>query len=367
MELETKPFVINFGPHHPSTHGVFRMRVTLDGEVVVDIEPIYGYLHRGIEKLAEARTYAQNIPFTDRLEYRVSMMNNFAYVLAVEKLAGIEVPERAQHLRVLFAELMRISHHLTAVGFLLQELGAMGTPLLYMFREREKIVDLCDMVCGQRLTHNYMRIGGLSADIPPEFLPAARKFVREMPHFIDEYDQLLKDNEIVLARTKGVGILPADVAIRNSCSGPVLRASGVAWDLRKADPYSGYERFDFDVVTATTGDAYDRYRVRIGEMLQSVRILEQALAELPSGEVCAKVPNLLRPPKGEAYAHIETGMGELGFYLVSDGSISPYRFRVRPPSLLNLSVLKEMSVGWKIGDLVVVLGSIDINLAEVDR
>jgi len=295
------------------------------------------------------------------------MVNNFAYVLAVEKLAGIEVTERVEYLRVMFAELMRISSHLTAVGFLMQEMGAMGTPLLYMYREREKLLDLTDMVCGQRLTHNYMRIGGLSHDIPPEFLPAAKRFVREMPGFIDEYDQLLKDNEIVLARTKGVGILPVDMAINNSCSGPMLRASGVPWDIRKADPYSVYDRFDFDIPIGTVGDVYDRYRVRIEEMRQSVRILEQVLDQIPPGEVCAKAPNLLRPPKGEAYAHIEAGTGELGYYLVSDGSIAPYRFRVRSPELLNLAVLREISIGWKVGDLVVILGSIDINLGEVDR
>jgi NADH-quinone oxidoreductase subunit D len=367
MELETKPFVVNFGPHHPSTHGVFRMRVILDGEVVVDLEPIYGYLHRGIEKLAEGRTYTQNIPYTDRIEYRVSMMNNFAYVLAVEKLANIDVPERALCLRVIFAELMRISNHLTAVGFLTMELGALGTPLFYMYREREKIMDLCEMVCGQRLTHNYMRIGGLSHDIPDEFLPAVRKFVQEMPSFLNEYDQLLKENEIILARTKGIGILPPDVAINYSCSGPMLRASGVPWDIRKIEPYSGYERYDFEVPVGEVGDVYDRYRVRIEEMRQSVRILEQALEQLPEGDVCADVPPLLRPPKGEVYSHIETGQGALGFYLVSDGSIAPYRFRVRPPSLINLAVLRELSTGWKIADMVVILGSIDINLAEVDR
>ena len=367
MELRTQPFVLNFGPQHPSTHGVFRMRVTLDGEVILDVEPIFGYLHRGIEKLAEGRTYTQNIPFTDRMDYLASMANNFAYVLAVEKLAGIEVPERAEYLRVIMAELMRISRHLMAVGFLTNELGAMMTPLLYMYREREKLLDLFDMVCGQRLTYNYMRIGGVSQDIPPEFLPAVKKFVREMPGFIDEYDQLLKENEIVLARTKGVGILPADVAINNSCSGPLLRASGVKWDIRKADPYSVYDRFDFDIPTGSVGDIYDRYRVRIEEMRQSVRILEQAIEQLPPGDVQTKVPNLIRPPKGEAYAHIEASTGELGFYLVSDGSIAPYRFRVRPPELINLTVLREISLGWKVADLIVIFGSIDIALGEVDR
>jgi len=367
MELKTQPFVLNVGPQHPSTHGVFRMKVLLDGEVVVDLEPVFGYLHRGIEKLAEGRTYTQNIPFTDRFDYLASMMNNLAYVLAVEKLARIEVPERGQYLRVVMAELMRISRHLMAVGFLTNDLGAMMTPLLYMWREREKVLDLFDMVCGQRLTYNYMRIGGVSQDIPPEFLPAVDRFVAEMPRFIDEYDQLLATNEVVLARLKGVGILPADLAINCSCSGPVLRASGVKWDIRKADPYCGYDRFDFEVPTGTVGDVYDRYRVRIEEMRQSVRILEQALRQLPPGEVCAKVPSLLRPPKGEAYARIEASTGELGFYLVSDGSIAPYRFRVRSPELLNLTVLREISRGWKIADLIVIFGSIDVAMGEVDR
>ena len=371
LELETglgaQPFIVNFGPQHPSTHGVFRMRVTLDGEVVVDLEPVFGYLHRGIEKLTEARTYTQNIPFTDRLDYLASMANNFAYVLAVEKLAGIKVPERAEYLRVIMAELMRISRHLMAVGFLMQDLGAMMTPLLYMYREREKLLDFFDMVSGQRLTYNYMRFGGVSHDIPPEFLPAVKKFVREMPGFIKEYDQLLKENEIVLARTKGVGILPAEVAINNSVSGPLLRASGINWDIRKVDPYSVYDRFDFDIPTGTVGDIYDRYRVRIEEMLQSVRILEQAMEQLPPGEVCADVPKLLRPPKGEAYAHIEASTGELGFYLVSDGSIAPYRLRIRSSEFINLSVLREMCLGWKVSDLIVIFGSIDIALGEVDR
>jgi len=367
MELKTQPFVLNVGPSHPSTHGVFRMRVTLDGEVIVDLEPMFGYLHRGIEKLAEGRTYTQNIPFTDRLDYVTSMLNNLAYVQAVEKLAGIKVPERAEYLRVIMAEMMRIAKHLLAIGFFTNDLGAMMTPLLYMWREREKLVDLFEMVCGQRLTYNYMRIGGVSHDIPPEFLPALKKFLKEMPGFIDEYDQLLATNEVLLMRTKGVGILPADVAINASCSGPMLRASGVKWDIRKADPYLVYDRFDFDIPIGTVGDVYDRYRVRIEEMRQSVRILEQAIEQLPQGDICAKVPNLLRPPKGEAYARVESQTGELGFYLVSDGSIAPYRFRVRSPELLNLTVLREISLGWKIADLMAIFASVDIALGEVDR
>ncbi|HEX75801.1 MAG TPA: NADH-quinone oxidoreductase subunit D [Dehalococcoidia bacterium] len=367
MSIKTEPFILNMGPQHPSTHGVFRMRVTLDGEVVVDVEPVIGYLHRGIEKLAEGRTYTQNIPFTDRLDYLASMTNNFAYVLAVEKLAGIGVPERAEYLRIIMAEMMRISSHLMAVGFFLNDLGAMMTPVLYMWREREKLLDLFEMVCGQRLTYNYMRIGGVSHDIPEEFLPALKRFVAEMPKFIDEYDQLLAENEIVLTRTKGVGVLPEDLAINTAASGPVLRASGVKWDIRRADPYSIYDRFDFDIPVGSVGDCYDRYWVRIQEMRQSVRILEQAVAQLPEGEVCAKVFQLLRPPVGEVYGHIEAPKGELGFYLVSDNSIAPYRFHIRPPTLINLTALKEMVIGWKVADLVITFGSIDVCLGEIDR
>ncbi len=367
MPLKTEPVVINIGPQHPSTHGVFRMRVTFDGEVIVDMEPVFGYLHRGIEKLAEGRTYTQNIVLTDRLDYVASMTNNLAYVMAVEKLAGIKVPERAEYLRVIMSEMMRISSHLIAVGAFINDLGAFFTPFMYMFREREKLLDLFEMVCGQRLTYNYMRIGGVSHDIPEEFLPALGKFVAEMPHFIDEYDQLLRENEIVLVRSKGVGILSREQAINASAAGPVLRGSGVKWDLRKADPYSVYDRFDFEIPTGEIGDNYDRYRVRVEEMRNSVHILEQAISQLPKGEVQAKVPQLLRPPKGEAYGHIEGPKGELGFYLVSDGSIAPYRFHVRAPTLINLTAFRDMIIGWKLADAIITLGSIDICLGEVDR
>ena len=367
MAIKTEPFVINIGPQHPSTHGVFRMRLTLDGEVIIDMEPVLGYLHRGIEKLAEERTYTQNIPFTDRLDYLASMSNNLAYILAVEKLAGIPVPERAEYLRVIMAELQRIASHLIGVGAFLNDCGAFMTPFLYMFREREKVLDLFEMVCGQRLTYNYMRIGGVSHDIPGEFLPALRKFVLQMPGFIDEYDQLLKENEILLARAKGVGILPRELAINTSASGPVLRASGVKWDIRKADPYSIYDCFEFDIPTGSVGDCYDRYRVRIQEMRQSVRIIKQAMERLPKGEVRSDVPRLIRPPVGEAYGHIEAPKGELGFYLVSDNSIAPYRFHVRAPTLINLTALGDMMIGWKVADAIIIFGSIDICLAEVDR
>ena len=367
MALKTEPFMLNIGPVHPSTHGVFRMRATLDGEVIVDIEPVFGYLHRGIEKLAEERTYTGIIPLTDRLDYLASMSNNLAYVLAVEKLAKIKVPERAEYLRVIIAELQRIASHLIAVGAFLNDCGAFFTPFLYMFREREKIVDLFEMVSGQRLLYNYMRIGGFAQDIPEEFLPALDKFVRQMPGFIDEYDRFLAENEVLLARAKGVGILPKEMAIDICASGPVLRASGVKWDIRKVDPYSIYDRFEFDVPTGTVGDCYDRYRVRIEEMRQSLRIIKQAMEQIPPGEIRAKVPHLVRPPAGEAYAHIEAPKGELGFYLVSDSSIAPYRCHIRAPSLINLTALRDMMIGWKIQDAIIIFGSMDITMGEVDR
>ena len=367
MVIKTEPVLINFGPQHPSTHGVFRMRVTLDGEVIVDVEPVFGYLHRGIEKLGESRTYPQMVPFTDRLDYVSSMLNNHAYVLAVEKLAEIEVPERGEYLRVIMAELMRISSHLMTVGFILNEMGAFFTPLMYAFREREKILDLFEMVCGQRLTYNYMRIGGVSQDIPGEFMPALSRFIDEMPGYIDEYDQLLKENEILLARTKGVGILSPEKAINSSVSGPVLRASGVNWDIRRADPYSIYDRFDFEVPTGKVGDTYDRYRMRILEMRQSVRIIKQAMEQIPEGDVRTKVSAALKAPKGEAYGHVEAPKGELGFYLVSDGSTKPYRFKIRAPAFLNLTVIRDLFTGWKLADAMVMFGSIDVCMGEVDR
>ena len=368
MTLQTDTFVLNIGPAHPSTHGVFRMRTTLDGEVVKDLEPIFGYLHRGIEKLAEERTYTGIIPLTDRLDYISSMSNNLAYVLAAEKLSGIKVPERAEYMRVIIAELQRIANHLVAVGSFFNDCGAFFTPFLYMFREREKIYDFFEMLSGQRVLYNYMRIGGFNQDLPDEFLPAINKFVNEvMPPRLEEYDRMLAENEIAIARSKGVGILPQELAISVGASGPVLRASGVAMDLRKADPYSIYDRFEFDVPTGTVGDCYDRWRVRVAEMWQSVRILKQALAQIPGGPVKTPVALNYRPPAGEAYAHIEAPKGELGFYLVSDRSIAPYRCHIRAPSFINLTALKEMIVGWKIQDLIIIFGSIDITMGEVDR
>ena len=367
MAFRTEPFVLNFGPLHPSTHGVFRIKATLDGEVVLDIEPVFGYLHRGIEKLAEERTYTGFIPLSDRLDYVNSMTNNFAYCLAVEKLAGIKVPERAEYIRVIIAELQRIGNHCLAVGAMLNDAGALGTPFFYLWRQREKIYDLLEMLCGQRLMNNYVRIGGVSQDVPAEFLPAVMKLIPQMRSFLGEYDFFLMQNEILLARAKGVGVLPPEVAINCGISGPVARASGIKYDLRRDDPYSIYKKFEFDIPTCEEGDCYARYRVRIAEMHQSLRIIEQAAKSMPSGATKSDVPHLVRPPAGEAYAHIEAPKGELGFYVVSDNSIAPYRCHVRATSFINLSALRQMVRGWKVADLIIIFGSIDITMGEVDR
>jgi len=359
---------MNFGPHHPSTHGVFRMRMTMDGEVVIDMEPVMGYQHRAHEYLTERRSYAQGVPLTDRQDYISPMLNNLAYCMTVEKLAGITVPERGEYLRVIISELSRIHSHLFGLGAFFLDAGTFITPFLYKFREREKIMDLWDMLCGQRLNHNFMRIGGMSHDVPDEFIPALQRLLKTLPGFIDEYDDLMAGNEILLARIKGVGILSREQAINSSSSGPVLRGSNVNWDLRKNRAYSIYDRFDFDIPVGLNGDTYDRYRVRVEEMRQSVRILEQALEQLPPGPVtAAKVPMLVAPPPGEAYCAVETPRGELGYYMVSDGSTKPYRMHIRAPSLINLTALRDMILGWKVADVFVIFGSIDIVMNEVDR
>ncbi len=380
MSMKTEPFVVNIGPQHPSTHGVFRMRLTLDGERIIDVDMVVGYLHRSMEKLAEERSYTQNIPFTDRTDYVAAMTGNLAYVQAVEKLCGIEPTERARWLRVIMSELQRFASHLMAVGVFANDCGTWQTPVMHMFREREKILDLFEMACGARLTTNYMRIGGVSRDIPPEFMPAAHKLIEELPTRMDEYETLLLENEIILARSRGVGVLPPELAIATSVSGPVLRASGVAWDIRKADPYAAYDKVDFDICVGTNGDVYDRFLVRMAEMRQSVRILKQALEMMPAGPVHARIqtatvqpggeasaPLVLRPPAGEAYGRIESPRGELGFYIVSDGGPAPYRFHIRSPSYINLTPLRDLVVGATVADAVVILGSIDIVLGEVDR
>ncbi|MCL4240172.1 MAG: NADH-quinone oxidoreductase subunit D [Dehalococcoidia bacterium] len=365
--IKSEPFVINIGPQHPSTHGVFRIRATVDGEKVMDAEMVMGYLHRSMEKLAEERTYTQNIPFTDRTDYLSSMSNNLGYCLAAEKLAGIEVPARGNAIRVIMAELQRLASHCMAVGAFANDTGAWQTPVMWCFREREKILDIFEVTSGARLTCNYMRIGGVAFDLRPAFEPMVRKVLADLPPFIEEMEQLLSGNEIFISRTRGVGVLSPELATNASLSGPMLRGSGIAWDLRKADPYCGYEQYDFDIPIGYQGDSYDRFIVRLEEMRQSVKIIQQALDGLPSGPFRTEVPLALRPPKGEAYARIESPRGELGYYLVSDEGPSPYRFHIRPPSFINLSALKEMTVGGTVADAIVVLGSIDIVVGEIDR
>ena len=363
----SEPVVVNLGPQHPSTHGVFRLKVTLDGEIVQDAEMRIGYLHRSMEKLAEERTYTQNIPFTDRIDYLAAMSNNLAYCLAAERLLGVEPPPRAQAIRVLFAELQRVASHAMANGTFINDCGAWHTPLFHMFRDRERVLDMFEMTCGARLTTNYMRIGGVAFDLPDGLMPALRSFLDDMPERIADYEALLLENEILHARARGVGVLSPEMAINSSISGPVLRATGVPWDLRKADPYCGYENYEFDIPVGERGDCFDRFLVRMAEVKQSLRILEQVYADMPDGPWLADVPLHARPEPGEVYARVESPRGELGFYLVSDGGPAPYRFHCRPPSLINLSALKEMSVGGTLADAIVTLGSIDIVVGEIDR
>lgn len=367
MAVRTEPVIINLGPQHPSTHGVFRLRVKFDGEVVLDVEPVFGYLHRGTEKLAESRTYVQIVTLTDRLDYVASMSNNLAYVLAVEKLAGIEVPERAKYIRVISAELARISSHFMATGFLLNDLGAFATPLMYCFRERERILDLFEMLCGARITVSYMRPGGVLQDPPDDFWPALDRIIEDLPQYIDELESLITDNEIVLARTRDVGLISAEHAINASMSGPILRASGVQWDIRRAHPYEIYDRLDFDVPIGAVGDTFDRYLIRIQEMRESVKIMRQCVDQISDGPFRTAAPWFIRAPVGDAYAAVEGPKGELGFYMVSDGGISPYRCKIRAPSFINLTALRDMLVGWKMGDLITVFGSLDVVMGEVDR
>ena len=368
-ELAGDLLEVAMGPHHPSTHGVFRMDVVLDGETVVKLKPVFGYLHRNHEKIAENTSYLASMPYTDRLDYFCSLTNNWAYALAVEKLAGLAVPERAEYIRVITAELTRLQNHTCLVGFLLMDMGALGTPLMYAFREREKILDLFESLTGARMMCNYMRFGGCRVDLPPGWLEGARKVADEYPRFLDEFENLLTGNEILLSRTQEVGVLPRALAINASVTGPVLRASGVDYDLRKVDKYGIYDRFEFRVPLGDHGDVYDRYMIRILEMRESLKILQQALKGIPDGPIIDPKTKLrgFRPKPGEAYGRIEGPKGELGFYLISDGSPNPYRYRVRPPSLINLTVLEDMCLGHSIADVVVILGSIDIVLGEVDR
>jgi len=367
--IDTEQIIINLGPQHPSTHGVFRMAVKLDGETIVGLKPVMGYLHRNHEKIGERNTYLANFPYTDRLDYFCSMSNNFGYALAIEKLMGVKPPERTEYIRVIMAELTRIVNHVSTIGFLLNDLGAYFTPILYAFEERELILDIFEAVSGSRMMCNYFRFGGVSRDLPEGILDKIKDLVFErLTRKIDELELYLTNNEILRHRSEGVGILTPEQALAFSTTGPLLRASGVPYDLRRADPYSIYDRFEFDVAVRYHGDVYDRYLVRIDEIRQSIRILQQAVKGIPEGPVQEGRPQYqVRVPPGESYGRVEGPKGELGFYVISNGKPNPWRYHVRAPSFINLTPLEQMCIGQKVADVVVILGSIDIVLGETDR
>ena len=370
-QLDTDQFIVSMGPQHPSTHGVFRMNLRVDGETIVGLKPVMGYMHRNHEKIGERNTFLMNFPFTDRLDYLTSMANNFGYALAVEQLMGddIKVPERAEYIRVIMAELTRVASHMWSIGFLLNDLGAFFTPALYAIEERELILDLFEWAAGSRMMCNYFRFGGVAFDLPEGWAERCRKIVYDrLDKRIDELDRYLSGNEIVRDRCRGVGVLTRQQAIDLSTAGPVLRASGVDYDLRRAAPYSIYDRFDFRVVTRETGDIYDRYFVRLQEMRESVKILKQAVRDLPEGPILpGKKSYQIKVPAGEAYSRTEAPKGELGFFVLADGSGTAYRYHVRSPSFINLTALEQMCLGHTIADVVGILGSVDIVLGEVDR
>jgi NADH-quinone oxidoreductase subunit D len=388
---ETKYMTLNLGPQHPATHGVLRFTLELDGETIKKSVPHIGYLHRGVEKLMESKTYWQSEPLTDRLDYTSGMSNNLAYCLAVEKLLGIEIPKRAQYIRVMLSELQRIAAHILWLSTHALDLGAM-TLFFYGFRERENCLKVMETASGARLMPDYIRFGGLREDLPDEFMGMARTFIEDFPRRIDEYETLLTKNIIWIKRTRGIGTLSAEDAINYSVTGPVLRACGVNYDVRKAYPYSSYEDFDFEIPLGIRGDVYDRYLVRLQEMRQSARIVTQALDKLPVGRV--KSPDLeyippekdsvktdmaalirhfklmadgVKLPKGKAYSSIESSKGELGFYIVSDGTNKPYRVRIRPPSFLNVASIPKMIQGELVADVIAAIGSVDVVLGEIDK
>ena len=367
--IKTDHILVNMGPQHPSTHGVFRVAVILDGENIVSLKPVMGYLHRNHDKIGERNTFLQNMPYTDRLDYFCSMTNNFGYALAVEKLMGIQVAERADYIRVIMSELTRIQNHLIFLGMFLNDLGAMYTPALYAFEERELILDIFEASSGARMMCNYFRFGGVARDLPEGVLEKIKGLCFErLPRRIDEIDRFLTENEIFRARGIGQGVLTAEDAIRYSAAGPLLRASGIPYDVRRAEPYSIYERFEFDVAVRYHGDIYDRYLVRLDEMRQSIRIVQQAVKGLPEGPIQTGKPQYqVRVPPGEAYGRVEGPKGELGFYVISTGKPNPWRYHVRAPSFINLTAFGPMCVGQKVADVVAVLGSIDIVLGETDR
>ncbi len=364
--LDATELVLNMGPQHPSTHGVLRVILKLDGERILGTECVIGYLHRGVEKIAENRTYQMFAPYVDRMDYIAAVSNGLGYCLAVEKLMSIEAPPRARVARVILCELNRIASHLFWLGTHALDIGAI-TPLFYTLREREEVLKIFENYCGARLTTHAFRIGGLQYELQDGFEREVTAFCDAVLPKIDEYEELLSGNRIWVQRLTGVGILNADDCKQYGVTGPVLRAAGVQWDIRKALPYSGYEKYEFDIPIAHNADTYDRYAVRMAEMRQSVRILRQAVDGIPTGPIMAKVPKVVKPPVGEAYVSIEAPKGELGYFLVSDGSTQPYRLRVRPPSLINLQALDRMCRGALIADVVAIIGTIDIVLGEVDR
>lgn len=367
--IKTDHIVINMGPHHPSTHGVFRAVVVVNGEEVVSLKPVMGYLHRNHEKIGERNTYLQNIPYTDRLDYFNSMSNNWAYALAVEKLMGIQVAERAEYIRVIMAELSRIQNHLILFGMLWNDLGAYFTPALYVFQERELILDIFEAVSGARMMCNYYRFGGVVRDIPEDAMKKIKDLVFDrLPKKMEEFERLMSENEIFISRMKGVGTLSAEDAIATSMTGPMLRASGVPYDIRRADPYGIYDRFDFKVAVRHNGDLMDRYLIRLDEIQESLKILQQAIQQIPEGPINSQKPTYqVRVPAGEAYGRIEGPKGELGFYVLSNGKANPARYHVRSPSFINLTSLEMTCVGTKIADFVTILGAVDIVLGELDR
>ena len=364
--LDADEIIINMGPQHPSTHGVFRVKLTLDGEKIIRSECIVGYLHRGMEKIAENRTYPQFTPYTDRMDYVAAVSNGLGYCEAIEKLQGVEVPPRAKYVRTILTELQRIASHLLWLGTHALDIGAM-TPLFYTFREREEILLIFENYSGARLTTHAFRIGGLQYETYDGFEDQVRKFCADIDRKVDEYEQLLTGNRIWVGRTKGIGVLKAADAIALGVSGPVLRGSGVRWDIRKAQPYEAYPELDFDIPIGENGDTFDRYVVRLQEMRQSRRILMQAVDKIPTGPILGRVSKVLKPPAGEVYHSIEAPKGELGYYVVSDGTTHPYRVRIRPPSFINLQAFDQMVRGHLVADVVAIIGTIDIVMGEVDR
>jgi NADH-quinone oxidoreductase subunit D len=364
--LGADEIILNMGPQHPSTHGVLRVKLKLDGERIVDSECIIGYLHRGVEKIAEHRSYQQFAPYVDRMDYVAAVSNGLGYCEAVEKLLGAEAPPRAKVVRTILTELQRIASHLLWLGTHGIDIGAL-TPLFYCLREREEVLKIFEKYCGARLTTHAFRIGGLQYDTYDGFEQEVKRFCLDFSHRVDEYEALLTENRIWIGRTKGVGVLTAQEAIDLGASGPVIRGSGMKWDIRKAFPYAAYEKYEFEIPTGKNGDTYDRYLVRMEEMRQSRRICLQAIEDIPSGPIMGKVGKVLKPPPGEVYHSIEAPKGELGYYVVSDGTTQPYRVRVRPPSFINLEALGKMIKGHLVADVVAIIGTLDIVLGEVDR